>query len=308
MSFKLAPEGFNLRELDVWGVLYEAKELGLVVEAKVSRLRHIEGQGETWELEFPDSPGVTGLVPAAESGLPTRCPMTAFVGKPVGVKVKSIDKKNSMVACSRREAVEMALGRLMGQLEEGETINSLIRIVTEYNTYLDLGGGVIVNIPRDRARLSAGVPLDVQHQVGAVMKVKITKLNKELKEIQVEPVDPWEVWEFKRGEIILGQVVAVRELMVYAMVKPGLIGLISCKPHEFFEEGEQLEFQVISFNRAQRKLHLTAWNPKRAAERKRERNRNKRKQLAAREAVKQAGKEVQGNVVTGVFTGEDGQG
>ncbi|ACV62281.1 RNA binding S1 domain protein [Desulfofarcimen acetoxidans DSM 771] len=282
MTFKLAPEGFNLRELDVWGALYEARELGSVVEAKVSRLRHIEGQGETWELEFPDSPGVTGLVPAAESGLPPRCPMTAFVGKLVGVKIKSIDKKNSMVACSRREAVEMSLGRLMGQLEEGEIINSLIRIVTEYNTFLDLGGGVIINIPREKARLSAGVPLDVQHQVGVVMKVKVTKLNKDLREIQIEPVDPWEVWEFKRGEIILGKVAAVRGLMVYATVKPGLIGLISCKPNEYFAEGKQLELQVISFDRAQRKLHLTVWNPRRAAERKREKSRNKRRQLVAR--------------------------
>ncbi|RYD01492.1 hypothetical protein N752_29765 [Desulforamulus aquiferis] len=61
-NFILAPEGLQLRDVDVWGPIYDAKTYGTIMEARVVRVRRIGNQGETWEIEFEEAPGVTGLV------------------------------------------------------------------------------------------------------------------------------------------------------------------------------------------------------------------------------------------------------
>lgn len=271
--FKIAPEGFSLRDLDPWSELYEAKERGSLVEALIVRTRRENNQEEAWELEFPGKPGITGYVPASENGLPEGSPINEFVGQKILVKVKSIDRENDMVECSRKESVDISLFRLLNQLEEGEVINSVVRVVARRSVYLDIGGGVILRINRERARLSHGVPLDVQYEVGAVIKAKVIRLDKENKNIELEPVNPWEVWDYNRGEVVLGKVVAIRDNHAYISVKPGIVGRVMYKKADNYGVGDFVEFQVVSYNRAKRHLHLVKWDARRTAERRRERGR-----------------------------------
>ncbi|WP_238455588.1 RNA-binding protein [Desulfolucanica intricata] len=275
--FKIAPEGYNLREFDLWSDLYDAKERGTLVDALIVRVRRISGQGEIWELEFPDKPGITGLVPVSQSGLPEKSPMNEFVGQRVTVKIKSIDRENDLVACSRQEAVDIALNKIISKLEENEVINAVVRVVTRHNLFLDIGGGVIVRINQGKARLSDGVPLEVQYEVGTIVKVKVTGINREEKCIEVEPVDPWEIWEYNRGEVLIGRVAAIREPFAFISIKPGIIGRTAYKNTDKYKVGDIEEFQVVSFNRAKRHLHLIKWDTRRVNERRRERAKSKTK-------------------------------
>lgn len=272
--FKIAPEGFS-SIADPWAELYEARERGTLIEALVTRVRRIDGQGETWELEFPGKPGITGLVPVSESGLPERSPLNQFVGQKILVKVMSIDKNNDLVACSRKEAVAIALARLVNQLEEGEVTNAVVRAVGQRGVYLDVGGGVVVRVNQEKARLSPAVPLDVQYEKGSIVKIRVIALDRNERSIEVEPVDPWGTWEFARGEVALGRVVAVRDGHAFVSVKPGVIGLAPVTGG--YTVGDRVEFQVTSFDRAKRRLHLRKWDARRAAERRRERGRRRRK-------------------------------
>lgn len=279
--FKIAPEGFSLRELDVWSELYEAKERGSLVEALITRAIRDSGDA-TWELEFPGKPGITGYVPVEECGLPRGTPVNEFVGQKIIVKVISIDKNNCRVHCSRKEPVLYNLNRLVSQLEENEAINAVVRAVARRSVYLDIGGGIIFQVDRDKARLSYGVPLDVQYATGDIVKVRITKLNKDSGDIELEPVDPWEAWEYNRGEVVFGKVVAIRDDHAYIGVKPGIIGRVMYNNGDSYKVGDFVKFKVNRYDRKKRHLHLLKWDAKRTAERRRERGRKRAERARAR--------------------------
>lgn len=274
--FKLAPEGSSLRDVNIWEELYEAKERGKIVEARIARVRRIDGQGETWELTFDDKPGITGLCPTSETGLPEKAPLNNFVGQKITCKIMGIDREQSIVGCSRKEAVEISLSKIINQLEVDEKINARVRAVTG-SVFVDIGGGVIINIPRDKARLSFGVPLDVQYEDGAILKVKVTGLNTDERLIEVEPVDPWEENEYGRGEVVSGQVVLIRDNIAFIRVKPGIIGLAYYKKGDTYKVGDYVEFQVADYDRKKRRLHMIRWDSRRVSEKRRQRARDKSK-------------------------------
>lgn len=297
-DFILAPEGLQLRDVEVWGQIYDAKTYGTIMEARVSRVRWPGTQDESWEIEFEDAPGITGLILVDQTGLPDGTPINAFVGSVINVKVIEIDRKKEEVTCSRKEVVDISLSKLIGQVDVGQEISSFVKFVSDRNVYLDIGGGVIVRLPSGKARLSDGVPLDVQYRRNGTINVIVTVLNKDERKIEVEPVDPWEKWNFSRGEILSGTVVAVRDMDIFISVKPGIIGMAPYKVGDEFIPGDRLEFQVNSFNAQKRKLHLIEWNPRKAEQRKREKYRAqaRRKNLRELAATKKEEK-----IITGVF-------
>ena len=103
--------------------------------------------GETWEIEFDDAPGITGLVPAEQTGLPEGTPVNAFVGSVISVKVMEINRKEGIVACSRKEVVNISLSKLLAAINVGQEISSIVKFVSDRNVYLDIGGGVIIRLP-----------------------------------------------------------------------------------------------------------------------------------------------------------------
>ncbi len=282
MEFKIAPEGVKLRDIDVWGDLYEAMERGTSVEAVIARVRRPNGEErnsgeECWELVFDNKPGIIGLCSVKECGLPEGSPVNDFVGQRISCKIRRIEKKNSAVVCSRKEVVESSINRLVVQLEQGEEINALVRVVNRH-VYVDIGGGAIVRINQDKARLSDGVPLDVQYQVGAIIKVTVTTLEKDNKHIEVEPSVPWREKEYKRGEVVAGQVVQIRDNLAFVKVEQGLIGRVYYRRNDKYSIGDYIQVQVMDFNRDKRRLHLICYDARRVSDRRRERAKNRLRQ------------------------------
>ncbi|MCL6558059.1 MAG: RNA-binding protein [Firmicutes bacterium] len=270
MGFKLAPEGLKMRDIDPWQELYEARDTGAPVQARITRTRYINGQGDTWEVEFASihAEGITGLIPSSQTGLPEGSPMENFVGQTISCKIMKIDRENNMIACSRKEAVDEAAARLFRELRQGEKISALVRAVTARSVYVDAGAGLIVRISGEKARLSAGVPLEVQYPKNSIIPVKVLEVDRENKRLSLEPVDPWEDWEFKRGEIISGRIAAVRDNVAYVVVKKGVVGRTYYNRRDSYKEGDSVEFQVKDFDREKRHLHLESYNPKKIARRR----------------------------------------
>jgi len=273
MEFKIAPEGVKLRDIDVWGDLYEAFERGTSVESVITGVRRPNGDNgdvECWELAFDNKPGITGFCSAPESGLPDGTPINDFVGQRISVKIRRIEKKNSAVVLSRKDVIEGLISKLIGQLKLGEEINAMVRVVNRY-LYVDIGGGVLIRIMQEKARQSNGVPLDVQYKVGAIIKVKVTALDRDKKFIEVEPVDPWKEHEYKRGEVLAGQVTNIRDNLAFVTVKPGIIGRVYYKKTDRYDLGDFIKLQVTNFNAEKRLLHLIVYDAGRINARRRNR-------------------------------------
>ena len=263
-GFLIAPEGMDLQDVDVWNKIYEARTYGTVVAARIIRRTEIEGQGRTWELEFPDMPGIAGLVPESQSGLPQGTPMSSFVGSLISVKVLGIDRQEGIAACSRKEAVDEFFTRLVKGVEVGDEIPAVVKFIRDRNLYLDIGGGIILKMPPEKARLSPGVQTDVQFRADDVISVVITELDRAEKSIEVELADAWEKWNLGRGEIVTGTVVSIRDKFAFIRVKPGVVGLTSYANWDEYQVDDQLLFQVSVFAPENRKLHLVQWDPDKA--------------------------------------------
>ena len=263
-GFLIAPEGMDLQDVDVWNKIYEARTYGTVVAGRIIRRAELEGQGRIWELIFPELPGITGLVPESQSGLPVGTPMSAFVGSLINVKVLGIDRQEGIAACSRKEAIDESFGKLVKGVAVGDEIPAVVKFIRDRHLYLDIGGGIILKIPPEKARLSPGVQTDVQFQPEDVINVIVTELDRFEKTIAVELADPWEKWNLGRGEIVSGTVATIRDKYAFIRVKPGVVGLTSYGNWDEYQVDEQLLFQVSVFAADLRKLHLVLWDPDKA--------------------------------------------
>lgn len=281
MEFKIAPEGINLRDVDIWGDLYEAMERGIAVQAVITGVRRPNGENgeiECWELAFDKKPGITGFCAISESGLPESTPINDFVGQRIVTKVVRIEKKNAAVVCSRKEVVEGTTTRLISQLELGEEINAMVRVVNRH-LYVDIGGGVIVRIGQEKARLSDGVPLDVQYEIGAIIRVFVATLDKDKKIIGVEPVDPWKENGYKRGEVHAGQVVKIRDNLAFVKVKPGIIGRVYYKKTDKYSVGDYIKLQVDDYQSDAHRLKLKIYDRDRVNDRRRTKAKNRARRM-----------------------------
>jgi len=258
------PEGFELTA-DRWEYLWQAKERGIPVEAVVEKVTWPDTLNTAvWELDLGE--GVKGVVPSSETGLADASLMTRFVGQRILVKVKGMDKENRVVACSRREVIADAQERLFQVLKQDMVINAVVKAVLPpdpiagkpASLQVDIGGGVLVEVPRKQATRSYARLNDL-FRPGQVVKAKVIQVDPQASIIRVsladvEP-DPWQTATFKRGEIVAGKVVNVSDV-VFVEVLPGLTGIAPLPLKGRLRRGDRITCQVTSFDREKKKLHL----------------------------------------------------
>lgn len=257
------PEGFEV-VADRWEYLWQAKERGIPVEAVVEKVTWPENLDTAmWEIDLG---GVKGVVPSSETGLVDTSLMTRFVGQKILVKIKGMDKENRVAACSRREAIADAQERLFKALKPDMVIDCVVKAVLPPDPVngkppalvVDVGGGVLVEVPRKHATRSYARLNDL-YRPGQALKAKVLQVDPQAGIIRVsladvEP-DPWEGATFKRGEIVAGRVVNVGSA-VFVEVLPGLTGIAPLPLRGRLRRGDRVACQVTSFDREKKKLHL----------------------------------------------------
>lgn len=253
------PEGFEYRG-GAWDRLYDAMQREYPIEARIVRV--------TWENNLPvwelDLDVVRGLVPPSETGLGNDAPslMQKFTGQKVFIKVKDIDKNSGIAACSRREAIADARERLFEILGEGQKIDAVVRVVSPKQITVDIGGGVLVNVPRAAATSSRALRLNELFSPGKTVSVTVRALNKQTDTISVTMLngsDPWErVPDLRRGDSVAGIVVGLKKdyVMVELMSTPGLVGLASPPLYGSLRRGDKVRCMVANFSRKDKKLSL----------------------------------------------------
>lgn len=253
----IRPEGLEYRG-GSWDRLYDAMQKGYPVEARVVRV--------TWENDLPvwelDLEVARGLVPSSETGLGNPALMQKFTGQKVLVKVKGIDKAAGIAACSRREAVADAREKLFRQLKVGQDLDAVIRVVTPKQLLVDIGGGVLVAMPRSAATRRKAFRLDELFDPGRQVSVRVSAVDEESGLISVTMVNgagPWEMApEFRRGDCVAGVVLHVNSnfVMVEMVAVPGLVGLAPPPLRGVLSRGDRVTCMVANFSREKKKLSL----------------------------------------------------
>jgi small subunit ribosomal protein S1 len=258
------PEGFEL-VADRWEYLWQAKERGIPIEAIVEKVTWPENlDTAVWELDLG---GVKGVVPASETGLADASLMTRFVGQKILVKIRGLDRENRVAACSRREAIADAQERLFKALKPDMVIDAVVKAVLPpdpvsgkpASLVVDAGGGVLVEVPRKLATRSRAHRLNELFRPGQAVKAKVLHVDPQTGTVRVSLVDleadPWEGAAYKRGDVVAGRVVGVKDV-VFVEVSPGLVGIAPLPLRGRLRRGDRVAAVVTAFDREKKKLHL----------------------------------------------------
>jgi len=179
--------------------------------------------------------GVRAFLPGSQIDLRPVKDLDSLVGMKYDFRIIKFNKKRGNIVLSRRLVLEneRALKRkfTLEQLEAGTVLEGLVKNLTDYGAFIDLGGvdGLLHVTDMSWGRVQK--PSDM-FQCGDIIKVKVLKYDKEservslgLKQIQK---DPWNDVpnEFAVGDTVQGKVVSLTDYGIFIELQPGVEGLI----------------------------------------------------------------------------------
>ncbi|OPX21178.1 MAG: 30S ribosomal protein S1 [Desulfobacca sp. 4484_104] len=182
-----------------------------------------------------DVGGLTGFLPGSQVDLQPIRNVDALVGQRHQFKVLKYNKKRRNVVLSRRAILEKEKSELKAQtlasLEEGKIIDGVVKNITDYGIFVDLGGidGLLHITDMSWGRI--GHPSDL-YQVGDPITVKVLHFDRENERVslglkQLVP-DPWTMAaeKYPVGSRVQGKVVSLTDYGAFIELEPGVEGLI----------------------------------------------------------------------------------
>ncbi|NCV33250.1 MAG: S1 RNA-binding domain-containing protein, partial [Betaproteobacteria bacterium] len=160
---------------------------------------------------------------------------TPFEGKTMEFKVIKLDRKRNNVVLSRRAVVELSQGeeraKLMEQLAEGSIVKGLVKNITDYGAFIDLGGIDGLLHITDMAWRRVRHPSEVL-QVGQEVTAKVLKFDQEKNRVSLGVKqlgdDPWIGIgrRYPSGTRMFGKVTNITDYGAFVEIEPGIEGLV----------------------------------------------------------------------------------
>ncbi|MBW1917815.1 MAG: 30S ribosomal protein S1 [Deltaproteobacteria bacterium] len=182
-----------------------------------------------------DIGGLTGFLPGSQVDLQPTRNVDALIGRRQQFKVLKYNKKRRNVVLSRRAILEKEKSEQKAQtlasLEEGKVIDGVVKNITDYGIFVDLGGidGLLHITDMSWGRI--GHPSDL-YQVGDAITVKVLHFDRENERVslglkQLSP-DPWTMAaeKYPIGSRVQGKVVSLTDYGAFVELEPGVEGLI----------------------------------------------------------------------------------
>ncbi|MBI1896558.1 MAG: 30S ribosomal protein S1 [Acidobacteria bacterium] len=254
------------RRIRAWENLEQAFSKGLTISGRV--LGRVKG-GLAVDV------GVQGFLPASQVHTRPVHNLDSFVGQDIPVKLIKINRRRGNVVISRRLAIEeeesARKGYILDQLFEGAVLQGVVKNLTDYGAFIDLGGvdGLLHVSDVTYGRIKH--PAEVL-QVGEEVAVKVLKFDRSKERIslgmkQIAP-DPWEAAEatFPIGSRVVGHVVSITDYGAFVELHAGVEGLIHISemtwsrrmkhPSKVVRVGDQVECVVLEVKPGERRISL----------------------------------------------------
>ncbi len=199
-------------------------------------------------------------------------------------QILKMDRRRGNIVVSRRTVLEEtraeARTELVANLEEGQVIDGIVKNITDYGAFVDLGGIDGLLHVTDIAWRRVNHPSEVL-TVGGAVKVKIIKINQETHRISLGMKqlqgDPWgEIAEkFPVDSKFTGRVTNITDYGAFVELEPGIEGLIhvsemswtkkNVHPSKILSTSQEVEVQVLEVDPSKRRISLglkqTTGNP-----------------------------------------------
>ncbi len=257
----------NIVNRKAWDALMEKYEAGEYVDAV--------GKEAVKGGLIADIGGVRAFVPASQLSQRYVEKIADFVGKDMKLKIIEVDKQKKRVVASRKAVVaEEAAAKkkeAWEKLEEGIVIHGIVRRLTDFGAFVDVGGvdGLIHITDLSWGRIKHPSEVVKPNQE---VDVKVLSLDREKERIQLgykqlQP-HPWDgaVEKYPEGEIVDGKVVRITDFGAFVELEPGLDGLVHisqcattrvAKVEDAVKVGEEVKVKVLGVDPEKKRISLS---------------------------------------------------
>ncbi len=222
-----------------------------------------------------DLGGAVAFLPGSQVDIRPVRDVTPLMGMAQPFQLLKMDRKRGNIVVSRRSILEETRAEartgLIQSLAEGQVIDGVVKNITDYGAFVDLGGIDGLLHVTDMSYKRVGHPNEVIN-IGDTVKVQIIRINRETQRIslgmkQLES-DPWEGADAKYpvGAKLKGRVTNITEYGAFIELEPGIEGLVhvsemswvkkNVHPGKIVSTSQEVEVIVLEVDGEKRRISL----------------------------------------------------
>jgi len=255
------------RREESWGKLEKAFNSNEKVQGVI--FNQVKG-GFTVDLD-----GAVAFLPRSQVDIRPIRDVSPLMNQPQPFQILKMDRRRGNIVVSRRTVLEETRAEqrqeLVQNLEEGQVIDGVVKNITDYGAFVDLGGIDGLLHVTDIAWRRVNHPSEVLN-IGQQVRVKIVKINHDTHRISLGMKqlqdDPWQGIEAKYpvGARFTGRVTNITDYGAFVELEPGIEGLIhvsemswtkkNVHPGKIVSTSQEVEVQVLEVDPVKRRISL----------------------------------------------------
>ena len=255
------------RREESWARLEKQYEAGEKVEGVI--FNRVKG-GFTVDLD-----GAVAFLPGSQVDIRPVRDVTPLMNTPQPFQILKMDRRRGNIVVSRRSVLEETRAEqrneIVSQLEEGQTVEGVVKNITDYGAFIDLGGIDGLLHVTDMAWRRVNHPSEILN-VGDTIKVQILRINPETQRVSLGikqlAADPWDDIESKYPvhTKLNGTVTNIADYGAFVELEPGVEGLIhisemswtrkNIHPGKIVSTSQEVEVQVLNVDPQKRRISL----------------------------------------------------
>ena len=255
------------RREEAWGVL----------EASFEKQERVTGVifGKVKGGFTVDLSGATAFLPGSQVDIRPVRDLGPLMGTPQPFQILKIDRRRGNIVVSRRAVLEEsraeARSELVSNLQEGQVLQGVVKNITDYGAFVDLGGVDGLLHVTDIAWQRISHPSEAL-QIGETVEVQVIRFNAETQRISLGMKqllsDPWENVEgkFPIGAKMEGRVTNITDYGAFVELEAGVEGLVhvsemswtkkNVHPGKIVSTSQQVEVMVLDVDLSKRRISL----------------------------------------------------
>jgi small subunit ribosomal protein S1 len=222
-----------------------------------------------------DLSGATAFLPGSQVDIRPINDVSALMGAPQPFQILKIDRRRGNIVVSRRAVLEEsraeARSELVSNLVEGQILKGVVKNITDYGAFVDLGGVDGLLHVTDIAWRRINHPSEAL-TVGQTVDVQVIRFNQETQRISLGmkqlQSDPWEnaVDKFKTGTRLSGRVTNITDYGAFVELDDGVEGLVhvsemswtkkNVHPGKIVSTSQEVEVVVLDVDLTKRRISL----------------------------------------------------
>ncbi|OWJ61361.1 30S ribosomal protein S1 [Inquilinus limosus] len=222
-----------------------------------------------------DLNGAVAFLPGSQVDIRPVRDISPLMGTPQPFQILKMDRSRGNIVVSRRAVLEEsraeARSELVANLKEGQILEGVVKNITDYGAFVDLGGVDGLLHVTDIAWRRINHPSEAL-QIGQAVKVQVVRFNPETQRIslgmkQLE-ADPWEgvVAKYPAGARFRGRVTNITDYGAFVELEPGIEGLVhvsemswtkkNVHPGKIVSTSQEVEVMVLDVDPVKRRISL----------------------------------------------------